>query len=236
MEPIESSYEEAQFIAPFDNASHQCTQQNESDCIIDEVINQIKQQQQYDPRLISQFQLWIDDEQYDTDVLTQDLELSSPNTSRLLAPINRACLSFCQLLLLNPSLIQCLCFKRISSVLKTYEANVSVQMNHDSNNNIDDICHRICESIGNNYNTVDLLNDFHHLVDIHFEHFEAIGDILKFETHSNQSCDTSACLYMQRQQRKEQIPLQHLIDRIHCYYLHPNSHKNTEPKQVVQYD
>eukprot|EP01083_Nonionella_stella_P097025 272752_1 len=232
---MEPSYEETQLIAPFDNTSHQCTQQNESCCIIDEVTNQIKEQQ-YDPRLISQFQLCIHDEQYDTEALTQDLELSLSNVSRLLAPI----IPFCQLLLSNPSLIQCLCFKRISSVLQTYEANVSGQMNHDSKDNIDDICHRICESIGNNYNTVDLLNDFHHLMDIHFDHFEAIGDILKFKTCSNQPCDASVCLCMQRhehrEEQKEGMRLQNVIDRIHCYYLHPNSHKNTAHKQVVRYD
>ena len=90
--------------------------------------------------------------------------------------------------------------------------------------------------IDDNYDDVQLLNDFNHLTRFHATEFEDIYNVLLSNVYDDQPCDLSLCLCLRRNRRnradeKENIDLYRcddvgdiisyqIIDRIHCHYFH----------------
>eukprot|EP01084_Bolivina_argentea_P142285 249978_1 len=91
-------------------------------------------------------------------------------------------------------------------------------------------------NINQDYNSVALLNDFHHLLFYHSHQFESIHNILSKRVYKNVQCRLSNCLVMKRNYRNrkaitkkklnelyfdyDDIVPQQLIDCIHCFYFH----------------
>eukprot|EP01084_Bolivina_argentea_P076713 139064_1 len=124
------------------------------------------------------------------------------------------------------NLSNCLCFKVITEVLRARENERDFQ--------------HIFESIGNNYNNIELMNDFNHLLSHHSNELEMeeIYNKLVKQIYNNKSCGLAKCSFMRRNHRNrtlitkneqilnelyhscEDIVSQQLLDRIHCYFLH----------------
>eukprot|EP01084_Bolivina_argentea_P052484 96422_1 len=114
--------------------------------------------------------------------------------------------------------------------LSLIETNNTQLISH-MNKKIEDC---ILAEIGDGYKTIDLLNDFHHIMSVHSCDFEEIYE--KFII--NEQCSTTQCLMLKRNQRdrsletknetlltrlyfnENDILLQQLLDSIHCHYFH----------------
>eukprot|EP01084_Bolivina_argentea_P123749 219285_1 len=127
---------------------------------------------------------------------------------------------------------ECSCINNIMNVMKRYAAYI------DTNNTKQQ---RLCidrDVYGNNYNSVDLLNDFNHLSQYHAHHFEEIYKKMNHKIYKNNVCILSQCFSIRRHHRDrnkisnneatlndlyfidEDVVSQQLLDRIHCYYFH----------------
>eukprot|EP01084_Bolivina_argentea_P130045 229606_1 len=87
-------------------------------------------------------------------------------------------------------------------------------------------------------NVVNLLNDFNHILFMHSDDFEEIYNISLTHVFEDEPCDISNCLMMMRNKRErakiskneqimnqlyancDNVVVQQLIDRIHCYIFH----------------
>ena len=90
----------------------------------------------------------------------------------------------------------------------------------------------------NQYNDINLLNDFNHLLESHRHEFEEIYNMLKNEIYNNNDCRLRECLSMRRHHRdrhkiteneeilnelyngNDDIVSQQILDRAHCHYMH----------------
>eukprot|EP01084_Bolivina_argentea_P038279 70783_1 len=135
---------------------------------------------------------------------------------------------------------ECLPLKIIGDVLnryRVYTENVTENVEQSFHTDI------IYEEIGNNYSVIDLLDDFNHLLIEHPNqlHYKYIYNALTNKIYNNNLCDSSTCIMMKRNRRNRSnitqnenklnelysnndhklIVEQQLLDRIHCYCLHP---------------
>eukprot|EP01084_Bolivina_argentea_P305022 526890_1 len=134
---------------------------------------------------------------------------------------------------------ECLCLNIITNVLCLYNEFIKdkqKQNQHttDTTNHNNNIFNKIYARIGNKYNSVDLLNDYNHLLLNHAEKLEYIYNRLKETIYKKKSCILSKCLLMRRNQRNrsgnerylyftddiDHIVEEQLLDRIHCHLLH----------------
>eukprot|EP01084_Bolivina_argentea_P098834 177666_1 len=87
------------------------------------------------------------------------------------------------------------------------------------------------------YETHDLLNDYHHMLQYHDTDFENICKFVNYDDQNNELCDLSNCVMMRRNRRNrhlmkdklntlnklyfnDDIVKQQLIDKIHVYFSH----------------
>eukprot|EP01084_Bolivina_argentea_P180656 312114_1 len=135
----------------------------------------------------------------------------------------------------------CLCLEIMQTLLTRY-------CQHTENNVVDDIYIHI----GNNYNSVDLLNDFNHLLSQHTNQFEVIYNRLN-RIYNGNGCDSCKCASIKRHYRDrstirnnenklkelyfdmDNIVKQQLLDRIHCYYFHSYKLKNKQNERQYQF-
>eukprot|EP01084_Bolivina_argentea_P227983 385131_1 len=135
-------------------------------------------------------------------------------------------------------LSNCLCVKIIGDVMKLYDCYIRSISQHDQN--IHTNIAKIYDTIGNtyylNYDAVDILNDFNHLLMYHSNQFEDIYNIQINTAYNGIDCDLSKCVCMTRNYRNrstitesverslyldsDDMVEQQLLDRIHCYYFH----------------
>eukprot|EP01084_Bolivina_argentea_P210504 358270_1 len=128
----------------------------------------------------------------------------------------------------------CLCLKNIIQVMKRYKSYINRSTSEQK-----EPCIKgdIYKHLGNQYDDVNLLDDFNHLLLSHSHQFEYIHDILNYEIYSN-NCKLSKCLLMRRHHTdrakisenekilnelyflNDDVASQQLLDRIHCYYIH----------------
>eukprot|EP01084_Bolivina_argentea_P274463 467841_1 len=131
---------------------------------------------------------------------------------------------------------KCLCLNNISTVLLLYNSYTEALAEDGESHNE---CLSIRDILYNNdYNEIDLLDDFHHLLKHHVHEFEDIYNKLNKKIYGNSSCDLSRCVLMSRNQRdrakitksgdiidklytnKHDIISEQLLDHVHCYFFH----------------
>eukprot|EP01084_Bolivina_argentea_P077881 141331_1 len=110
----------------------------------------------------------------------------------------------------------CKHMNNISSILRRYHSNI----NSD-------------EMYSEDYTHVNLLNDYHHLLNIHSDQFEEIYNFLRVNIAVDSCCKLKSCVMMRRNERTrtnanddtmdtygDNPVQQQLLDCIHCFYLH----------------
>eukprot|EP01084_Bolivina_argentea_P176397 305274_1 len=105
---------------------------------------------------------------------------------------------------------------------------------------IGDVLKSGCTAIFSEYNHVEMIDGFNHLLYHHHNEYEHIHDILNHCIYPNTCCQLSKCLFMKRNQRDRDIISKHnyllnklysaydvyditsqqLLDRIHCFFFH----------------
>eukprot|EP01084_Bolivina_argentea_P074585 135290_1 len=132
-------------------------------------------------------------------------------------------------------LYTCASLYLIGNVLIRYKSYI--QSIHNKQNKLC-ITQDVYNKSGNNYNSIDLLNNFNHLLHVHSNDFEYIYNHLNQMLYDNKGCKLRDCLLMKRHQRdrttitKNETILhnmyynnddrtdQQLLDRVHCHFLH----------------
>eukprot|EP01084_Bolivina_argentea_P108232 193426_1 len=118
---------------------------------------------------------------------------------------------------------QCVSLIRIRNLLRNHKSNVKTEQKQSFN-----------EKQHINYNNIDLLNDFNHLLFTHSNDFEDIYDALIHQHNERMLCDIKQCLILKRNQRDRTIDntqlyvnkyptyviQEQLMDKIHCHYFH----------------
>eukprot|EP01084_Bolivina_argentea_P085805 155090_1 len=126
----------------------------------------------------------------------------------------------------------CLPLSIIGQVLKNYKIYMHQKYEENNSKTCDNIYDSVFCKIGNNYGTVDLLDDHHHVLLHHADQFEGVYNLLCETVNDNDICKLSKCLSLRRNQRdrlkrtrnlylnEENIVEEQLLDKIHAYYLH----------------
>eukprot|EP01084_Bolivina_argentea_P091730 165100_1 len=133
----------------------------------------------------------------------------------------------------------CPSLSRICDVLLNYSSYLlSIESMNEDDEDDTSFVDNIYAEITDKYNSVDLLNDFNHLLMDHIEHFEYIHDVLLDRIHGTKPCKLSTCLSLKRNQRdraeitekdiilrslyfhNDETVEQQILDRIHCHFLH----------------
>eukprot|EP01084_Bolivina_argentea_P303431 523867_1 len=125
-------------------------------------------------------------------------------------------------------LTKCLCLNHIVNALIKYKSYIQLMQNEPKN--------RCIISDENSYLSVNLLDDFNHLLQAHSHQFEDIYNFFNKHICDNNpdGCKLSDCLLIKRHQRDRNKKLilsdlyfnnnhiveQQLLDRIHCHYFH----------------
>eukprot|EP01084_Bolivina_argentea_P138937 244483_1 len=95
------------------------------------------------------------------------------------------------------SLIECTSVKCVCSVLKEYKTFIDALKSNTKKVTQNVSIENICQSV----NTVNLLNDFIHLMQYHSHQFEDIYNLLKSKVYNNQACDLLTCICTARNHR-----------------------------------
>eukprot|EP01084_Bolivina_argentea_P141140 248055_1 len=184
---------------------HICNTASANNCAID-TISSTLWEEQIDSALILRFKLYIDDEEYDTDAIAQDLndsDVSKCNICRCF-PENRNNISLfyaiCYSVVSHTSLMECSSIRRISRLLRKFHAYINHQQ-HSKNQTNYDIYDTVYNTMNVIYKNTDLLNDFNHLMHCHSLQFEDIYNLLSKQIYNNKSCKLSKCLSMRRNNR-----------------------------------
>eukprot|EP01084_Bolivina_argentea_P123752 219292_1 len=132
-------------------------------------------------------------------------------------------------------LSECLCLKDITNILNKYKSYIDTCENEQKQVCINEDVYNRKE---NKYSSVDLLNDFNHLIQSHSVESQHIFKYLKWKIYNNNDCESSECLLMRRHNRdrhrisenekiltelyftNDDIVCQQLLDRVHCHYFH----------------
>eukprot|EP01084_Bolivina_argentea_P039134 72345_1 len=138
-------------------------------------------------------------------------------------------------------LLECESFRAIQNVLKLYSHYLKSQRPNKARNSANDskcIFTAVFSKMAGNYNNVDLLNNYNHLLSHHKSQFEDIYTQLTKSVYQNKSCNLAECLPMRRNQRNrerikekeyllndlycnyEDVASEQLLDRTHSFYFH----------------
>eukprot|EP01084_Bolivina_argentea_P300037 517252_1 len=136
----------------------------------------------------------------------------------------------------NCLLANCPCLHAICYVLKQYNNSYSKQQMEQNKRN-----KTIYDDSSHNVDSIQLLNNYNHMLLEHANEFEQSYNILNAKIYNNKGkgCNLSLCLLMKRNQRNrtqitkresllnqmyfgncKDISSQQLLDRIHCYFFH----------------
>eukprot|EP01084_Bolivina_argentea_P264145 447336_1 len=162
---------------------------------------------------------------------------------------------------LNCVLLQCTHLNRLIIALKMYNEFIAHNKETDvekKENILSNKKRKMNDIFNDNYDSVSVVNDFHHLLDFHADQFEQIYNILVEQCNNGIPCTVSNCIMMHRncrdrnmlrsndaelnrlyfnQSNINDIINQQLLDTIHCYYAHSFDvgHKlSQEQKQTIE--
>ena len=92
----------------------------------------------------------------------------------------------------------CSSLKHIIKILAKYRSYIDTSQNEQSKLSI---ATNVYNTKQNQYNDINLLNDFNHLLESHRDEFEEIYNMLNHEIYNNNDCRLRECLSMRRHHR-----------------------------------
>ena len=131
---------------------------------------------------------------------------------------------------------ECVKMQVICAILRGYQTFITQQQQEEGKSDREnyELDEMILEFYEEGKEKIGLVNDFNHLLTCHSSEFEDVYNLLVARIYDGKPCDLKQCESIKKNQRdrnkectdlyhsteNNEIVLQQLLDRIHCYFLH----------------